>query len=127
MYNTRNGGFLGEALKNYREQHKKKTTNNCENSNVAEENINAVDDGVNLQEVEILKALMITQCNMDEIKTKLTSTRAFRRQMLSAPEVDLREKFPYFFVCPQLVIYANYFSSKFRTNPIAPTSFEMIY
>lgn len=111
VYNTKNGGYLGEALENYRERQKKWTKITTINSNAAiTANENVVKENVSIQdEMEMLKSLMITQNNINDIKLKLRSTRTLRRQMLSVPEVDLRETFPFFFVCPDLVIFLNTF------------------
>lgn len=54
-------------------------------------------------DVEILKATMVTDKNMNTIKIKLRSTLSYRLKMMETPELDILESFPYFFTDSPLV------------------------
>lgn len=56
------------------------------------------------EDLDFLKIAVINQHNVDVIKTKLSATSDYRRQLIRGNHgIDLLENFPYFFHNPELV------------------------
>lgn len=50
-----------------------------------------------------LKTVVVSDTNIEEIRTKLTLTRAHRDEIVSKDSVELMQEFPFFFTYPLLV------------------------
>lgn len=98
---------MNSKLKNVRATKRKYNESHVsdhENTNIndIEENVESVTDRQK-NDVESLKAIMVNAENMAEIKNKLKFTLSYRLEMMKAPELDVKESFPYFFTDPALV------------------------
>lgn len=92
-------GFCNIRACNDRAASKRKQNNN---ENDLPEKIARTDEECKA-DVEILKTLLVRPENMAEIKEKLVATMESRMKMIDTVELDLLEKFPYFFTDPTLV------------------------
>lgn len=98
---------MNSKLKNVRatkRKHNGSHVSDLENTNMndIEENVESVADRQR-DDVESLKATIVNEENMAEIKQKLKFTLSYRLDMMKAPELDVKESFPYFFTDPALV------------------------
>lgn len=93
------GGKLSIQLRNKRTANKRPNdTNNCEDM---------LDEKDAKEVFEQLKATVVQNDSLNDIKLKLRSTLTYRGNILKNIEINLRECFPYFFVSPELVNF-NY-------------------
>lgn len=99
-------GFLDQKLKNKRyteKQRNRSIDNNCTVANI-ECNIDMISETEKqINDVEFLKATIVSDETMSVIESKLRSTATYRQKMMETPELDLLETFPYFFTEPKLV------------------------
>lgn len=100
IYNTRNGGYLGQALKNMRMREK---TQACGEENLCNGLNRMQFDSTNELDIEWLKSAVVNDENIDEIKRRMISTIDHRKILMTQPETDPMECFPYLFTHPLLV------------------------
>lgn len=62
-----------------------------------------------------LKTIVVSNANLEEIRTKLKLTRSLRDEMVLRENVELIQEFPFFFTHPLLVNF-NEFSYFFRLS-----------
>lgn len=106
IYNTRDGGFIGVGLKNARRAERKKGRPSLPRT-VVIDNLDEDEDEKAKQEMEHLKSLIVNDENMNEIKDLIVSTIPFRNKLMCDPKTNLKEWFPFFFTCVDLVIKFN--------------------
>lgn len=96
-----NGGWFVSVLKNRRlTSRRKKTEKNANESQAM--SIEYTED-VAEKDIEYLRTAKINSSNMPIIKEKLLLTMDFRKKICENSDINLLERFPYFFVCPELV------------------------
>lgn len=64
---------------------------------------NAIDETQAEFDLDSLKKMMTRNFNISEAVEKLNSTRKYRKLLMAKKETDVRQKFPFFLVNPQLV------------------------
>lgn len=101
------GGLFHNRLKylasKERNQKEAELSANDKNSGIASVGVYTEKDAEN--DLEILKRTVIKNVsNMEDIKNKLNATRKYRLDLMQKLETDIREKFPFFFSHPNLVV-----------------------
>lgn len=92
--------YLGIRLRNQRKGDKRQS---CQ-QNTQSMDVDRNDESIDPREIiECLKAIKVTNQNMEEIKQKLAATVTTRMDMMKSMKLDLLETFPYFFTHPSLV------------------------
>lgn len=105
FYNPSNGlGWIVSKLKTIRSNMGKSAPNN---ENNVDENDNNHDDGLTSydprEDVDFLQTIVVNEANMPIIHAKLIKTLEYRRKLFEDKNLNLLERFPYFFTHPQLV------------------------
>lgn len=75
-----------------------------------------IDDETAAAEVLLLKAMVVSEENMETIIEKLNLTREYRQKMLLDKNMNLKEQFPYLFT--NLSLVKCFFSAFIRLLPI---------
>lgn len=126
VYNTDNGGYFGQALKNLRVGKRNREKKNAMNPitltsphdhsievgtssdicSTVPENMN-VGDLVSVEKsvFEQLKSTIVNDQNMSLVKNMMKSTLNYRLNLMQIVETDVLESFPYLFTHPELVTY----------------------
>lgn len=113
------GGFLDNAFKRLHASSKEKrpaqSTNDQQpvdeaaaaigNINLEDQKRASTDENSPSELVRSLKGTVVNEQNMDMIKTTLRETIEYRSEMVKNDNLDCRVEFPYFFTCPDLVIF----------------------
>lgn len=100
VYNTRNGGYLGQALKRLiiaRAELKKSTDIHVpiEFSAAEKGNLEAA--------MDYLKSAVVNSDNLDRIKEKMVERMSYRTELMNDQNSDLKESFPFLFASVELV------------------------
>lgn len=105
MVNSTNGGFFATKLKYFRqirkdqlEKENRSLATNTTVSNILAQPLEDIE-----ADFDFLKAVVVTDENMELIKGKLMSTVAYRSELSDDKNIDYLEQFPYFFTNPELV------------------------
>lgn len=108
VFNTVNGGFLGQKLKNEHHENTKKRKQNVLKEPPTQSEIDQMKE-----DFENLKLIVVCEEEMENIKQKLVSTMQYRVDlMMSDKRLDIREAFPYILVESKLVSYTIPFFTK---------------
>lgn len=108
VFNTVNGGFLGQKLKNEHHENIKKRKPNVLKEPPTQGEIDQMKE-----DFENLKSIVVCEEEMENIKQKLVSTMQYRVDlMMSDKRLDIREAFPYILVESKLVSYIISFFTK---------------
>lgn len=117
LFNTTNGGYIGQRMKNQRTAEKKRSSSDAlgdfsdSNSYTESSEDEMCSDETSLdntgakESFEDLKCMVVNDGNRREIENKLRRSRVFRHNLLTVKETDLLECFPYFFADPKLVTH----------------------
>lgn len=60
------------------------------------------------KDVEMLKQLVINKDNLPIFEEKLNLTRDYRAEMMTKPETEIKEHFPYFHTHPMIFVSVAY-------------------
>lgn len=101
VYNTPNGGYLGQALKNLVAA-RAKLGNASRNPVPAD--FTASDMDTCEAAMNFLKSAVVNSENLAQIKQKMIETMAHRVQLMRDPKLDIKESFPFLFASIELVI-----------------------
>lgn len=120
LYNTTNGGYIGQRMKTQRSAPKKSPSfgafSDSSDNSYSESSADSSADEMNSGEIssddmtakecfEDLKSMVVNDKTRSEIEQKLKLSREYRNSILAIKETDLLECFPYFFADPKLVIH----------------------
>lgn len=114
-------GWIITTLKTRRKEVTKQKVNEVENIDSdceTEENEE--------REVAILRSLLVNEENMLIIKQKLAKTIKLRSRLVNDDNVNLLERFPYFYTCPELVNW-NLLIQYLSFNLIYFFQFQILY
>lgn len=117
LLNNIDGGMIGIALKNSRRADRMRNRLSVPRT-VIVETANEEDDAAAIESMNYLKALVVNDQNMDEIKQQLINTQAYRSKLMRDVDTDIKEEFPFFFADPKLVNTSHVFieDPKYQTS-----------
>lgn len=106
--NTGNGGRLYNRIR-----YLKKLQKNVQNQ-ASSPLSQTVDPELSMNHMLWLKTVVVSDNNIEEIRTKLELTRARRDEIVLNDMVELMQEFPFFFTHPQLVSHNKFFYYDFN-------------
>lgn len=99
IYNTVNGGFLGQKLKSMgivkKRAPKRSSVNKVQTPSNERDKMKAM--------MNDLKSAVVNDSNLDDIKRMLIETMKHRERLMQNKQIDAKETFSFFYARPELV------------------------